>query len=47
MDKILKDLLCVFAALATVFLLAYLLGADADNLVGWAALGIAATATRD
>lgn len=47
MEKIFKDMLCIFAALATVFLLAYLLGEDADNIVGWAALGIAATATRN
>lgn len=46
MEKILKDFACIFGAVGAVFLFAYLLGEDADNIVGWAALGLAATATR-
>jgi len=47
MEKILKDIARIFGAVSAVFLFAYLLGEDADNIVGWTALGLAATATRD
>lgn len=42
MIKFLMDTLMVCLCVAAVFLFAYILGEDANNIVGWFALGMAA-----
>lgn len=44
--KLAESLVSVALALAVVYLFAWLLNEPADNVVGWVALGMAATSNR-
>lgn len=46
MENLIKELIYVGFAIITVYTIAYFMGEDANDIVGWVALGIAAGASR-
>ena len=46
MENLIKELIYVVFAIILVYVFAYFLGEDANDVVGWVALGIAAGASR-
>ena len=47
MEKIIKELIYVVFVIILVYAFAYFMGKDVGDIVGWVALGIAATASKD
>ena len=45
MENLIKELIYVVFVIIFVYVLAYFLGEDANDIVGWVALGIAASAS--
>jgi hypothetical protein len=46
MENFIKELIYVGYAIIMVYTFAYFMGKDANDIVGWVALGIAAGASR-
>lgn len=46
MENLIKELVQVSFAVILVYTFAYFMGKDANDIVGWVALGIAAGASR-
>ena len=46
MEKIIRDFIYVGFAIILVYTFTYFMGKDANDIVGWVALGIAATPSR-
>ena len=46
MENLIKELIYVGFAVCVVYTIAYFMGEDANDIVGWVALGIAASASR-
>jgi len=46
MEKIIKQLIYVSFAVCVVYTFAYFMGKDANDIVGWVALGFAVSASR-
>ena len=46
MEKLYTDFIYVCAAVAVVYTIAYFMGKDVNDIVGWVALGLAATPSR-
>ena len=46
MENFIKDLINIVVAVTTVYVFAYFMGKDVNDVVGWVALGIAAGASR-
>lgn len=46
MENIIKDVISVSIAICAVYLISYIIGEDPNNIVGWFALGLAASASR-
>lgn len=46
MENFIKELMYVGYAIILVYTFAYFMGKDANDIVGWVALGIAAGASR-
>ena len=46
MEKLYTDFIYICGAVFAVYTFAYFIGKDANEIVGWVALGIAANASR-
>lgn len=46
MENLIKELIHVVFAIILVYTFAYFIGKDVNDIVGWVALGIAATPSR-
>ena len=46
MENLIRDFIYIVAAVTTVYVFAYFMGKDVDDIVGWVALGIATGASR-
>ena len=46
MEKIISDFIYVAISVGLVYLIAYFIGQEPDNIVGWVALGLAATSSK-
>ena len=46
MENLIKDLINIVVAVTIVYVFAYFMGKDANDIVGWVALGIAASTSR-
>ena len=46
MENLIKELIYIVAAVTTVYVFAYFMGKDANDIVGWVALGFAVSASR-
>lgn len=46
MEKFIADFIYICVAVLTVYTIAYFMGEDANDIVGWVALGIAAGGSR-
>ena len=46
MENLIRDFIYVVFAICVVYTIAYFMGEDANDIVGWVALGIATGASR-
>ena len=46
MENLIKELIYVGFAIIMVYTIAYFMGEDANDIVGWVALGLASSASR-